>query len=232
MVFFTSTIEEYFTGTLFLGIVSGPVEGLIVTIAGSLITYKYGQDFWDTPLGSLTSLAPFLNDLLLKTLFLYSGIGLVFVSLLMSWGNIKEEQKMKFTIQWSKFLIFFISIVSCAYFHPDIMGDYSIYYILMTGFSFAHIVASIIVAHLTKTNLPGFPMSAWFIIISSGCSAIAKFLSYDLNLSSLPHLNVFAGFVCASTILLYLRFVISVIQDICSALNINCLTIKRKPKVK
>ena len=42
VVFFVSTWEEYWTGTLYLGAVSGPVEGAIALIASSLLSAIYG----------------------------------------------------------------------------------------------------------------------------------------------------------------------------------------------
>lgn len=42
VVFFMSTWEEYHTGTLYLGIVSGPVDGAVVLIVSSLISAFYG----------------------------------------------------------------------------------------------------------------------------------------------------------------------------------------------
>ncbi|KAI9364966.1 CDP-alcohol phosphatidyltransferase, partial [Zopfochytrium polystomum] len=42
--FYLNTWEEYHTGTLFLSVLSGPIEGLFATIAFFLIRYAYGPD--------------------------------------------------------------------------------------------------------------------------------------------------------------------------------------------
>ncbi len=44
--FYGSTWEEYHTGTLYLGYISGPVEGAWSIVLASLVSAVYGNDFW------------------------------------------------------------------------------------------------------------------------------------------------------------------------------------------
>jgi ethanolaminephosphotransferase len=47
-MFFISTWEEYYTGELIMPIINGPNEGLLGSVAVSLISCLYGPSFWQT----------------------------------------------------------------------------------------------------------------------------------------------------------------------------------------
>lgn len=48
--FYLTTWEEYHTGTLYLGLVSGPVEGVLTLCAAYFFTAYHGAAFWKTPI--------------------------------------------------------------------------------------------------------------------------------------------------------------------------------------
>lgn len=48
--FYLTTWEEYHTGTLYLGIVSGPVEGVLTLCALYATTAFVGGSFWQKPM--------------------------------------------------------------------------------------------------------------------------------------------------------------------------------------
>lgn len=48
--FYLTTWEEYHTGTLYLGIVSGPVEGVLTLCALYALTAITGGSFWQKPM--------------------------------------------------------------------------------------------------------------------------------------------------------------------------------------
>lgn len=48
--FYLTTWEEYHTGTLYLGIVSGPVEGVLTLCAIYALTAITGGSFWQRPM--------------------------------------------------------------------------------------------------------------------------------------------------------------------------------------
>jgi ethanolaminephosphotransferase len=53
-VFFTATVEEFYTGEMRLGIINGPNEGLLIAVITNLITAAFGPRFW-------TSSSPFFG---------------------------------------------------------------------------------------------------------------------------------------------------------------------------
>jgi len=48
--FYLTTWEEYHTGTLYLGLVSGPVEGVLTLVAVYFITAAKGGSYWQQPM--------------------------------------------------------------------------------------------------------------------------------------------------------------------------------------
>ncbi|KAM6498880.1 Choline/ethanolaminephosphotransferase [Amanita muscaria] len=69
--FYLTTWEEYHTGQLYLGVFSGPVEGILMIIAIYIFTGISGPSFWDRPLSSFfpfLSSIPFLSHIHLPSL--------------------------------------------------------------------------------------------------------------------------------------------------------------------
>jgi len=54
--FYLTTWEEYYTGQLYLGVFSGPVEGILMIVAIYVLTGLYGPSFWDTGILTITRL--------------------------------------------------------------------------------------------------------------------------------------------------------------------------------
>jgi len=83
--FYLTTWEEYHTGTLYLGLVSGPVEGVLTLCAMYAITAFKGGSFWQKPMFKTLGLPcpdflpPVLRDMPFARWYLvYGGIILAF----------------------------------------------------------------------------------------------------------------------------------------------------------
>ncbi|CEP11214.1 hypothetical protein [Parasitella parasitica] len=77
--FYLSTIEEYHTGTLYLGYVNVPTEGVCILCIMYVISGIYGPMFWKSQLGSICNGLPsFIKDLTLTDAYIWF-IGLMFV---------------------------------------------------------------------------------------------------------------------------------------------------------
>ncbi|KAG0786687.1 hypothetical protein G6F57_002733 [Rhizopus arrhizus] len=48
--FYLSTLEEYHTGTLYLGYINAPTEGVIISCVVFILSGIYGPEFWQSPL--------------------------------------------------------------------------------------------------------------------------------------------------------------------------------------
>jgi ethanolaminephosphotransferase len=72
-VFFISTWETYYTGTLYLGYINGPTEGLLMAIASMFFTGVYGiyhnyqgPGVWRLPLQDLSLVPSFLPSFVME----------------------------------------------------------------------------------------------------------------------------------------------------------------------
>jgi hypothetical protein len=84
--FYLCTLEEFYTGTLYLGYFSGPVEGIVVLIGVYLVSAVFGSQIWLKP---AQSVVPFLSELKfipkmpMNEFFIYST-GVIVVAILIS----------------------------------------------------------------------------------------------------------------------------------------------------
>jgi len=104
--FYLTTWEEYHTGTLYLGLVSGPVEGVLTLCAVYAITAFKGGSFWQRPMFETLGLPcpdflpPVLRDMPFARWYLvYGGIILAFniaqrfvITLLFYHGFLRKAQ--------------------------------------------------------------------------------------------------------------------------------------------
>ncbi|KAG9020516.1 hypothetical protein FS837_008135, partial [Tulasnella sp. UAMH 9824] len=102
--FYLSTWEEFHTGTLYLGVFNGPVEGIIMLVVMYTITGIYGTSFWDKKFLAVTHLDrviarhypellyhignPGLNDVL----FIFGGVGVLF-NIVLAYRNVYRARK-------------------------------------------------------------------------------------------------------------------------------------------
>ncbi|QRV95129.1 CDP-alcohol phosphatidyltransferase [Ceratobasidium sp. AG-Ba] len=89
--FYLTTWEEFHTGTLYLGVFSGPVEGIIMIVVLYIITGFYGTHFWDQPLAHF--LPSFLHSLVGETplneaFMIFGAFGLIF-NIVSSYMNVR-----------------------------------------------------------------------------------------------------------------------------------------------
>ncbi|KAG8780959.1 hypothetical protein FRC12_022385 [Ceratobasidium sp. 428] len=90
--FYLTTWEEFHTGTLYLGVFSGPVEGIIMVVIMFVITGAYGTQFWNQTLASFlpSSLHPLVGDIPLNELLMVLGaLGLV-LNTVSSYMNVRS----------------------------------------------------------------------------------------------------------------------------------------------
>ncbi|KAJ3820336.1 choline ethanolaminephosphotransferase [Lentinula raphanica] len=99
--FYLTTWEEYHTGYLYLGVFSGPVEGILMLVVVYLITGVYGPSFWDTPvldflhLSSVPVISNTIPNVGLNVCFMIFGaFGLAF-NIIGSYSNVRTTMREK-----------------------------------------------------------------------------------------------------------------------------------------
>lgn len=214
IAFLASTWEEWHTGVLYLGVVSGPVEGAWSLALSALITGLCGSsEIWTIP-RSVFGFKPFpLNELAVGMFVLGSGITVVTSCIHVieksGFGAIKH-------LIWP--LVFFVACWAVAIVVPEVYASHANFYwfTFFCGLPTCLRVSSTIVNYVTKSPLP----SPHFLELFPFILMIAKWLNDDVMMI-LKFLTLVSGVV-------YARFVFLVIGDLCGYLNINCLTIKKK----
>ncbi|KAJ1846544.1 hypothetical protein LPJ57_008998 [Coemansia sp. RSA 486] len=234
--FYMSTMEEYHTHILFLGYFSGPVEGIISFSLSTLATGILGPEFWANSAYSLLPLPAAVIDKLPPLTIgqsVIAGMGIVLVpTVFASFSNIAKacrEQKKSVIGAFADAIPFFASIASCTvWLHasPEIRTQHLVVFLMFVGFAFSYIVGRVIVAHVTGAPFP--KLNRMHIPIFFGtANAIAPSIGLAKMFDG-PNELVLIWICLGYTAIQYTHFALEVIDTICSYLDINCLTIKKK----
>lgn len=244
--FYLTTWEEYHTGTLYLGLVSGPVEGVLILCFIYGFTALKGGSFWQQSLFKVAGInAPFLpqviQDMPINHWYIvYGGLMLGF-NVIQSSMNVVRVRRSKNLAVIPAFagLLPFISLCvmvpSWLALRPVILREHLIPFIFFLGATFAYQVGLMITAHLTKSPFPHFnilllPIAAG-LIDAAGPFVKQKtdgVIGWPSALGDSVY-EVAYVFACLGLgIGVYGSFVVDVIRTICDYMDIWCLTIKHK----
>ena len=241
--FFVQTWDEYYTQTLTLGIVSGPVEGILtLCVVYAITAIKGGGSFWHSSMleafgiPKLKFIPGFVYEMPFTDWYMVYG-GLVLVAnTVQSSLNVLQHRNAQSAHLRSKYspLLDFVPafamwglVASYLYLQPVILHYHLVPFCFVAGIMNAYVVGKIIVAHLVKS--PHFP---WTNILMVPL-ALAVVDSLGLKLGVWPSVlgdgtyQIAFMFACLGlTIGVYGSFVHDVITTICDYLDIWCLTIK------
>ncbi|KAJ7077596.1 CDP-alcohol phosphatidyltransferase-domain-containing protein [Mycena crocata] len=245
--FYLTTWEEYHTGQLYLGVFSGPVEGILLIVVIYAISGVYGPSFWDT--GILTFLhltnIPFVNqlpDLPLNDSFMVFGAFGVFFNVQSSYRNVRRAMLSSGKSTTWPLLLLMPFVVSAAIqvfwlTHPRYDDSAIIYsslfvpFLCAWGLQFAHQVGRMILAHVTSTR---FPWWDWMWVWSLLCAVDANlplvagraplFQTNGANRAMVVYLTLAISFVA------YAKFCTQVINEITNFMGIACFTVRKKDK--
>lgn len=239
LTFYIQTWDEYHTHTLTLGVVSGPVEGVLTLIVVYFITFlKGGASYWQLPMFPCLGLpkVALMPDSLYQMawcdwLMLYGGLVLVFNTVSSALGVMKArrdrgQDPVKPLLGLLPVIITWTLIPAYLWLNPVILHHHLIPFILFAGLVNAYSVGQMIVAHLVKDRFP-----YQNVLIVPLAWAVGDSLGPTLGLwpSALGDDIYQVAFVFMALGLalgIYGSFVHDVITTICDYLDIWCLTIK------
>lgn len=244
--FYLTTWEEYHTGQLYLGIFSGPVEGIIMIVAIYILTGIYGPTFWDnkiltfTGLDQVDAIASRVPNIALNELFMVFGtLGMAF-NIATSYVNVFRSRRASHgsVLKPLWYLLPFpLSVAAQVLWmnHPkftnsDILRSPAfVPFLCAWGLQFAHQVGRMILAHVTGQPFPWWDsMWVWSIIGAVDANLPWLIGRPPIIQSSPENTEKFVYVTLAVAFLSYSRFVVLVINDITNYLGIACLTVRKK----
>ncbi|KAG8933449.1 hypothetical protein FRC03_012313 [Tulasnella sp. 419] len=256
--FYLTTWEEFHTGTLYLGVFSGPVEGIILIVVIYIISGIYGATIWDTKILAVTRLDRLMAQYTPKLLyhvpnlglneafFAFGALGLLF-NIAVSYRNVYRARvainKSPFTPLGRLFPFFLTIFLNVAWISGSgPLGPGAKDYILKSScflpllgfwaFGFAHMVGKMILAHLSKGRFPYWDWRwAWTLMAAVDANAHYLFNRPPLIQKTPKATFIFVIVSLALSLITYVRFCTVVIQDITEFLGIACFTVRKKDKV-
>ncbi|KAI9105429.1 CDP-alcohol phosphatidyltransferase-domain-containing protein [Phlyctochytrium arcticum] len=236
--FFCSTWENYHTGSLYLGYINGPTEGLIIACSLLIISGIFGPGFWaqkiETAIPALSKIIP--GDLPLLYLFLATTVTMAVttqipVSIFRVYqarrnSNLPVGEAMKQLIPFTVYMLSTFLWIGSPF--STIMHNHIIAYIITTGLVFGRIATAIILAHVTHSPYPTY----WTMLLPLVAGAI--FTNLPFLLSSGPIISPLQETLYLYTFLVYaaisyLNWALCVIDRFCTYLGISCLKIQYRP---
>ncbi|KAL9048378.1 MAG: hypothetical protein Q9162_007755 [Coniocarpon cinnabarinum] len=240
--FYVQTWDEYHTHTLYLGLVSGPVEGIMtLVIVYAATAFLGGGSFWQQSVAgtlgiSKDTVGSYLYSKDWADSFIAFGALILIFNTTQSALNVlkaRKERKENPTEALSGFLpllALWIMVPVYLQLQPTILEHHMVPFIFYIGLINAYGVGQIIVAHLTKSEFPHhnvllLPLA--FGIVDS----LGPWLQSNAGLGwpSLLGADYQISYVFMSlgiAIGVYGSLVVDVIVSICDYLDIWCLTIK------
>ncbi|KAJ1969623.1 hypothetical protein H4R35_006091 [Dimargaris xerosporica] len=234
--FYLSTWEEYHTGVLFLGVINGATEGLILACTLIALSGAYGPHIYQ--LNARAVLGSWAPDLLPSSytvvdcliVFLISGTAFTHAPYCLSAVyrvcRAKNRSYALALLQLAPMALF----LGCAYLwlaSPDsfiFREQHLALFILTAGIAFGRIATKIILAHVTRAPFPWFTVQIVPVIIGAALVNIPRWVGQAPVLTAeTEHYFLWACFTFAAVA--YLHWALLVIDRFCTFLGIKCLSI-------
>ncbi|KAF8079248.1 CDP-alcohol phosphatidyltransferase-domain-containing protein [Lyophyllum atratum] len=243
--FYLTTWEEYHTGQLYLGVCSGPVEGILMIITIYVISGFYGPSFWDQKFLTITRLdrIPLLQklpNLPLNESFMVTGaIGLAF-NIISSYANVRRAMKAAGKPRIRPLLLLMPFVIAAGiqiawlsqpnYNNSAIINSPNfVPFLCAWGLQFAHQVGRMILAHVTSTPFPQWDWVWIWSIIGAVDANLPHILGRSpIIQSTMKSTTIFVWITLIISFLVYARFCILVINDITNYMGIACFTVRKK----
>jgi ethanolaminephosphotransferase len=253
LTFYVQTWDEYHTKTLTLGIVNGPVEGILTVVVVYLLTGFFGgASFWNQgmlatvgvpqtlALGSSVTIPDCVYNLSFTEWYMVQGTVVLVYNTVESARNVIRARRARgdrsryALVGLGPFFAAWGFIVAYLYLQPTILHGHLIPFAVFAGMVNAYSVGQMITAHLVKLPFPYWNV----MVIPLSFGVIDSLGPILLRHSPVPGLGwpsalgdgvyqvAFMFCMLGMAIGVYGSFVVDVIVTICDYLDIWCLTIK------
>ncbi|KAK4053532.1 hypothetical protein OIV83_001700 [Microbotryomycetes sp. JL201] len=244
--FYLTTWEEFHTGTLYLSVFSGPVEGILMIVILFVITGFKGPQFWDQGILTVTGLerVPAIANLGLKNIpvnesfLLFSAVGLLFNIVAAAknvYAAMPNKNKTPLSLvrplaRLSPFILHTtVMVLWLGAFQDDVLHTtLLIPFMFFWGLSFAHHVQLLILSHLTSSSFPAWwkhPLLVLSMLGAIDANAPKWFKAYGIDESFVQTSPERVKHTILSALgialIVYGHFAITVINDICDFYGIK-----------
>jgi ethanolaminephosphotransferase len=244
LTFYVQTWDEYHTHTLTLGLVSGPVEGIItLCIVYAITAVKGGGSYWQQPMlpafgvpfTAALPKAAYTMDF--GDFYMLYGTVVLGINTYQSIQNVLKARRARGDAPYDALLGLlpfagsWALIVSYLALNPEILHAHLVPFVFLVGLLNAYSVGQMITAHLTKSEFPYQNIIAlpllFGVVDSLGPILQARLgFGWPSALGDGVYQVAFMFSCLGLAIGVYGSFVVDVIVSICDYLDIWCLTIK------
>ena len=239
MTFYVQTWDEYYTQVLTLGVVSGPVEGILTLCTVYAFTaYMGGGSFWHRPMLETIGVSKpsFISQQIYEMPFtqwylVYGALMLFFAtgsSILhvMQVRRQRGQDPLAPLYGLLPLVAIWTLVPAYLYLNPAVLENYTIPFGLFVGLVNAYSVGRMIVGHLVQSGFPYHNVLLYPLALGVIDSSGPIFGLWQPVLGTTVGQLAFV-FVCLGLAVgVYGSFVHDVITTICDYLDIWCLTIK------
>lgn len=244
LTFYVQTWDEYHTKTLTLGIVNGPVEGVLILVTVYTLTGLLGgAHIWQQSMLHAIGVPETLgipsviyNLTFTEWYLVQGGIVLVLNTVESSFNVIRArrsrgDRSRGALLGLVPFFAIWTLIVSYLYLQPHILNNHLVPFVFFAGIVNAYSVGQMITAHLVKLPFPYYNVLsipiAFGVLDSIGPILLQRYgLGWPTALGSEEYQVSYVLLMLGLAIGVYGSFVVDVIVNICDYLDIWCLTIK------
>ncbi|KAG6030307.1 hypothetical protein E4U19_000507 [Claviceps sp. Clav32 group G5] len=244
LTFYVQTWDEYHTKTLTLGIVNGPVEGvLILVLVYAMTGYFGGAHIWQQSM-FLTLGVPenlgipkMIYNFSFSEWYLVQGVIVLVLNTVESSFNVirarhdRGDRSRGALLGLLPFFGIWTLIVMYLYLQPVVLNHHLVPFVFFTGIVNAYSVGQMITAHLVKLPFPywnvlAIPL-AFGVIDSLAPLCLQRFgIGWPSALGNDEYQVSYSFLMLGLAVGVYGSFVVDVIVSICDFLDIWCLTIK------
>ncbi|KAF8606371.1 ethanolaminephosphotransferase [Ceratobasidium sp. AG-I] len=237
-----STWEEYYTGTLYLGYINGPTEGILIAVGVHLISALFGPSVWHQSVNLPTSLPLIPESATLIQCFNVIVLLAVFVAHApVCFMNVRaacQTKGLSFPSAMSKNLFFGIYMTLCWLWvtspHSSLLVHSKnsvpahgglIEFTFLVVCTFGKMLPRVIISHLTHSPFPALLPSVISPVL--GGVLLVNLNRFGLNIP--PAVEIW--YIHAALLFSFVSWqcwAIVACKRFCKSLGINCLTIKPK----
>lgn len=226
MTFYVQTWDEYYTQVLTLGVVSGPVEGVLtICVVYAFTAYVGGGSFWHRPmfetigLPKLDWMAESMYKMDFTQWYLIYGALILFFATGTSILHVMQVRRERGQDPFQPLygllplVATWTFIPAYLYLQPDILENHLVAFMLYVGLINAYAVGRMIVGHLVKTSFPYFDIlliplalavvdsagpffNLWPSVLGAGSTGQVAFVYVSLGLS----VGIYGSFVVCSIV--------------------------------